>query len=158
MKKISQILLDSVGTRKQSFQSLAEVSGNQRSNYKISRYCAIGAVGCENKFIKLVLRNSHYDGQANYHIQGLDQERKILRNAGIPLKIITQDFRKYMSQNAMKAIAKGDDWVLRNPVSLETLIMTLNDSCKWNFLKISHEMSYLEERGKILYEEDKLNG
>lgn len=149
MKTISKILFDSVDKRKQSFQSLAEVGGTI-DNKIISKYCAIGAVGCEIKYVKLIKRTNNWSGYS-YDVKGEGKEREILINAGVPLKVIKQDFRKWISHDAFVAIAKKDDWILRDPLPLDILIMSLNDSCRWNFEKIAKEIERLEDRGSITY-------
>lgn len=151
MKTISQILFDSVGKRVQSFSELAEVD---ESEGKITKYCAIGAVGCENKFIKLIKTEDNW-GDTNYELKGYDEERKILRNAGIPLKVINKDFRSYISDDAIKNLGEKEPDVLRKKLPLENLIMTLNDFCEWNFERIGKEMERLEEREVITYEDKK---
>jgi len=148
-KTISKILFDSIGKRVQSFSELAEVNKG-----KITKYCAIGAVGCENKYIKLIKTLDNW-GDIEWELQGRDEERKILRDAGIPLKVIKQDFRSYISDGAIKAIAEKDTFHLKTELPLDTLIMSLNDSCGWSFEQIGKEIEKLEENYTITYEEKK---
>jgi len=149
MKTISQILFESTKKRVQSFTELAELNTKGKKP-KIEKYCAIGAVGCENKYIKIIKYTTTW-GEMEYRLGGLDEEKQILRNAGIPSKIINQDFRSFITTDAIKDIAKHDANQLSDKLPLHTLIMTLNDSCEWTFDQIGREIEKLETRGIIFY-------
>lgn len=145
-KTISKILFDSISKRVQSFSDLAEFDKG-----KITKYCAIGAVGCENKYIKLIKTTDNW-GNLEWELQGQNEERKILIDAGIPSKVIKRDFRSYISEEAIKAIAEKDPFHLQSKLPLDTLIMTLNDSCGWSFEQIGREIEKLEDKYTITYE------
>ena len=145
-KTISKILFDSIGKRVQSLCDLAEFNKG-----KITKYCAIGAVGCENKYIKLIKTIDNW-GNLEWELQGQNEERKILIDAGIPLTVIKQDFRSFISEKAIKAIAEKDTFPLKSKLPLDTLIMTLNDSCGWSFEEIGKEIEVLENNFTITYE------
>ncbi len=154
-KTLSEALFNSIGKRIQSFKRLAETKLNKESEeWEIMKYCAIGAIGCENNYLKL----ENYPEQKilghNYKLHGND-EKSILRNSGISAKIMGQDFRSWISTEAVQAIAKKNPFSLKNKLPLHRLIMTLNDNCKWTFKQIGYEMQLLEENRIIKYEDKK---
>lgn len=151
MKTISQILFESTKKRVQSFSELAELSVTKGKKPKIDKYCAIGAIGCENKYIKIIKYKNVW-GVTEYKLKGLDKEKKILRNAGIPIGLINQDFRSFITKDAIKDIAEHDTNQLRDKLPLHTLIMILNDSCQWTFEQIGKEIQQLEIKGRIYYD------
>ena len=147
-RKISVILLESTGNRKQSWTSLAEVTNNGTLDYKITRYCAIGAIGCENKTMAI---DNRID--ASYtHLKG-DDELIILRKAGVTAKSMNKDYRDFMSISAIKAIAEKEAYALGSPMPLVEFITTLNDTCRWPFAKIGKELELLEDNHIIEYKE-----
>ncbi len=150
-KKLSEALFNSIGKRIQSFRKLAETKLNKEDDmWEIKKYCAIGAIGCENNILKLINQPGNIWG-TKYALTGND-EKEILRNSGVSAKILNQDFRSHLTTNAIQAIAKKSPNSLKNVLPLHNLIMTLNDSCKWNFQKIGNEILELEEHGYITYE------
>jgi len=149
LKTISKILFDSIGKRVQSFTNLTEVR-KQKGKYKITKYCAIGAIGCENKIIKL--GKAEPSDYQEYDLK-TDSEYNILHKAGISKKIIEQDFRTHVTDFALKELAKKSTYSLRRELTLENLIMGLNDGCKWSYQQIGEELARLEKRGCITYNE-----
>ena len=153
-KTLSQALFNSIGKRIQSFRRLAEIKVDKKDkSFRIEKYCAIGAIGCENNFLKLIDKPDDLWG-AKYALTGND-EKSILRNAGISAKTMGQDFRSHLSTEAIQAIAKKTPYTLKNILPLQSLIMALNDNCKWTFEKIVMEMQLLEENGFITYKSKK---
>jgi len=149
-KTLSEALFNSINKRVQSFRRLAEIKTNKEDkSFRIDKYCAIGAIGCENNFLKLINQPDQLWG-AKYALTGND-EKSIIRDSGISAKIMGQDFRSHISTDAIQAIAKKTPYTLKNKLPLHSLIMALNDNCKWTFQKIGNEMQLLEEDGYITY-------
>ena len=150
-KTISQALFNSIGKRVQSFRRLAEIKVDKEDkSFRIDKYCAIGAIGCENNFLKLIDKPDDLWG-AKYALTG-DDEESILSNAGVSKKTIHQDFRSHLTTDAIQAIAKKTPYTLKHILPLHSLIMALNDNCKWTFEKIGKEIQLLEEDGWITYD------
>ena len=148
-KPISQILISSQTTRKQTRSSLTKVKlVNKR--YKIVSYCALGAIGCANKTIRLSNYDTEDEGKG-YNLEG-DDTIKILNEAGVDSKSTSRDMRSSISDAAILALAKKTPYTLRcQNILLEELIIALNDRCRWSFKQIGDEMRHLEDKGVLTY-------
>ena len=124
--KISQVLIDSQNTRKQTTGNLVRTWNNKTGEPQ--NYCALGALACE----KGMINNIHDIGDIVYE--------EILMSYNIKNVYIDAPMPK------KHFFSKGREGTL-----LSTMIWRLNDDYKWSFKKIGKYLKKLEDEGIILY-------
>ena len=129
MKKISQVLIESQKTRKQTTGRLVR---NFDHEGKPQDYCALGALACEQGLIN----SAHDMGTLDYST--------ILKSYGIKYNLL--NFFKMPRKSIKYADCEGDLY------PLITLIYKLNDRYEWSFKQIGKYIKKLEDEGLIKYE------